>query len=33
VQDAPIGSTAAIDVIRDGRRVQLRVPIVRATEQ
>ena len=33
VQDAPIGSTAAVDVIRDGRRVQLKIPIVRATEQ
>ncbi len=33
VQDAPIGSTAMLDVIRDGRRVQLRIPIVRATEQ
>jgi len=33
VQDAPIGSTATLDVIRDGRRVQLKVPIVRATEQ
>jgi serine protease Do len=33
VQDAAIGSTATVDVIRDGRRIQLRVPIVRATEQ
>jgi S1-C subfamily serine protease len=33
VQDAPIGSTATMDVIRDGRRVQLRIPIVRASEQ
>jgi serine protease Do len=33
VQDAPIGSTATVDVIRDGRRIQLRIPIVRATEQ
>ncbi|PYR68646.1 MAG: hypothetical protein DMF88_08505 [Acidobacteria bacterium] len=33
VQDAPIGSTATIDVIRDGRRAQLKIPIVRATEQ
>ena len=33
VQDAPIGSTATVDVIRDGRRMQLKIPIVRATEQ
>ena len=33
IQDAPIGSTATLDVIRDGRRTQLKVPIVRATEQ
>jgi Do/DeqQ family serine protease len=33
IQDATIGSTATIEVIRDGRRVQLKVPIVRATEQ
>ena len=33
IQDAPIGSTATMDVIRDGRRVQLKIPIVRATEQ
>jgi Do/DeqQ family serine protease len=33
VADAPIGGTATVDVIRDGRRVQLRIPIVRATEQ
>jgi S1-C subfamily serine protease len=33
VQDAAIGSTATVDVIRDGRRMQLRIPIVRATEQ
>ena len=33
VQDAPIGSTATLEVIRDGRRVQLKIPIVRATEQ
>jgi Do/DeqQ family serine protease len=33
VQDAPIGSTAGVDVLRDGRRIQLKIPIVRATEQ
>ena len=33
VQDASIGTTAKVDVIRDGRRTQLRIPIVRATEQ
>jgi hypothetical protein len=33
IQDAPIGSTATLDIIRDGRRTQLKVPIVRATEQ
>jgi Do/DeqQ family serine protease len=33
VQDAAIGSTAMVDVIREGRRMQLRIPIVRATEQ
>jgi Do/DeqQ family serine protease len=33
IQDAPIGGTAMMDVIRDGRRVQLKIPIVRATEQ
>jgi Do/DeqQ family serine protease len=33
IQDAPIGGTAAVDVIREGRRLQLKIPIVRATEQ
>jgi Do/DeqQ family serine protease len=33
IQDAAIGSTATVDVIRGGRRVQLKIPIVRATEQ
>ena len=33
VQDAPIGTTATVDVIRNGRRTQLKIPIVRATEQ
>jgi Do/DeqQ family serine protease len=33
IQDAPIGSIATVDVIRDGRRLQLRIAIVRATEQ
>jgi Do/DeqQ family serine protease len=33
VQDSPIGSTATFDIVRDGRRIQLKIPIVRATEQ
>jgi Do/DeqQ family serine protease len=33
IQDAAIGSTAAVDVIRDGRRMQVKIVIVRATEQ
>ncbi len=33
VQDAPIGSTATLDVIRDGRRMQLKLVIQRATGQ
>jgi hypothetical protein len=33
IQDAAIGSTASVEVIRDGRRVQLKIPIGRATEQ
>ena len=33
IQDAAIGSTATLDVIRDGRRMQLKVPIQRASEQ
>jgi S1-C subfamily serine protease len=33
IQDAAIGSTATLDVIRDGKRLQLKVPIQRASEQ
>ena len=33
IQDAGIGSTATVEIIRDGRRQQLKIPIVRATEQ
>ena len=33
IQDSTIGSTATLDILRDGRRIQLKVPIVRATEQ
>ena len=33
VQDSAIGGTAALDVLRDGRRVQLKISILRATEQ
>jgi len=33
IQDAAIGSTATVDIVRDGRRMQLKIPIVRATEQ
>ena len=33
IQDSTIGSTAAIDVLRDGRRVQLKISILRATGQ
>ena len=33
IQDAAIGSTASVEVIRDGRRIQLKIPIGRATEQ
>ena len=33
IQDAAIGSTATVEIIRDGRRQQLKIPIVRATEQ
>jgi S1-C subfamily serine protease len=29
VSDAPIGSTASVTVLRDGKRVQLKIPIVR----
>ena len=33
IQDAPIGSTAAIEILRGGRRVPLKISILRATEQ
>jgi Do/DeqQ family serine protease len=33
IQDSTIGSTAAIEILRDGRRVQLKISILRATEQ
>ena len=33
IQDAGIGSTATVEIIRDGRRLPLKIPIVRATEQ
>src|SRR5689334_11620183 len=33
IQDSTIGGTAVLDVIRDGRRIQIKVPIVRAAEQ
>jgi len=33
IQDSMIGSTAAIDVLRDGRRMQLKIAILRATGQ
>jgi len=33
IQDASIGSTATVEIVRDGRRMQLKIPIVRATEQ
>ena len=33
IQDATIGTTATLDVVRDGRRMQVKVPIVRAAEQ
>ena len=33
IQDAAIGSAAAVEVIRDGRRMPLKIVIVRATEQ
>ena len=33
IQDAAIGSTAAVDILRDGRRMQLKISIQRATEQ
>jgi len=33
IQDAAIGSTATVEILRDGRRVQLKIQIVRAAEQ
>jgi len=33
IQDSIIGSTAAIDILRDGRRMQLKIAILRATAQ
>jgi Do/DeqQ family serine protease len=33
IQDASIGSTATVEIVRGGRRMQLKIPIVRATEQ
>ena len=33
IQDATIGTTATLDVVRDGRRIQIKIPIVRAAEQ
>jgi len=33
ISDAPIGSTANFDIIRERRRMQLKITIVRATEQ
>jgi len=33
IQDSMIGSTAAVEILRDGRRMQLKVPILRATAQ
>ena len=33
IQDSMIGSTAAIDILRDGRRTQLKISILRATGQ
>jgi Do/DeqQ family serine protease len=33
IQDAAIGSTAAIEILRDGRRMQLKVSMLRATER
>jgi Do/DeqQ family serine protease len=32
VQDAPIGSTATVEILREGRRLQLKIPILRASE-
>jgi serine protease Do len=33
ISDAPIGSDAAVDVIRNGRGVELTIPIVRTSAQ
>jgi Do/DeqQ family serine protease len=33
IQDSTIGSTAVIDILRDGRRMQLKISILRATGQ
>ena len=33
IQDAAIGGTASVEVIREGRHLQLKIPIARATEQ
>jgi len=33
IQDAAIGSTAAVEILRDGRRIPLTIAIQRATEQ
>jgi serine protease Do len=33
MSDAPIGSTATLGIIRDGRRSELKVPIDRTTRQ
>jgi len=33
IQDSMIGSTAAVEILRDGRRMQLKIPILRATGQ
>jgi serine protease Do len=32
VADAKVGSTATVDLVRDGRRVELRVPVVAGSE-
>jgi len=33
IQDSAIGSTATVEILREGRRLQLKIPILRATEQ
>jgi len=33
IQDAAIGSTAAVEILRDGRPIALKIAVVRATEQ